>query len=244
MKRPELYAGEVFATLAAQQGVELCPRRGSAGRRRGPRCWPCTAASRWREILREMLKHSTNLTAEVTGSAATRAVGRAGAHAGRVGCRDERLGGASVAGFPLGDPEFRLVNHSGLTLDSRVSPRRLVALLAALARRGTGPAGRMAGCLAASPTISAIRRVGQGGADRLRRLEIVAKTGTMSYVRGLAGYIDDAGRPPAGLRGLLERFRPARRPGPERVDRAWMGRAKAFERALIRNWVLRVDGAA
>ena len=32
--------------------------------------------------------------------------------------------------------------------------------------------------------------------------------------------------------------------GPERVDKAWMGRAKAFEHALIRNWVLRVDGGA
>jgi D-alanyl-D-alanine carboxypeptidase/D-alanyl-D-alanine-endopeptidase (penicillin-binding protein 4) len=150
----------------------------------------------------------------------------------------------SVAGFPLGDPEFRLVNHSGLTLDSRVSPRRMVALLAALGRRGpglSGGQGRLPGGIAGYLRPHDVS--GEGVPIDFRRLEVVAKTGTMNYVRGLAGYVAT----PGGRRlafAIFSNDLDRRGDGPERVDKAWMARAKAFERALIRRWVLQVDGGA
>src|SRR5690606_25348202 len=81
----------------------------------------------------------TNLTAEVTGSAATRASGL-GANTLAESAEVMNAWAAQIAGFPIGDPGFRMLNHSGLTLDSRVSPGRMVELLSALARRA-GPAG-------------------------------------------------------------------------------------------------------
>jgi serine-type D-Ala-D-Ala carboxypeptidase/endopeptidase (penicillin-binding protein 4) len=246
VKRPELYAGEVLAKLGAQHGMALgSPRLG-----RAPGAVEVLAVHRSRplaEILRDMLEHSTNLTAEVTGSAATRAVGMpARTLAESAAVLNAWAGG--VAGFAPDDPEFRLVNHSGLTLDSRVSPRRMVALLAALARRdwdvGAGAGarqGRLPGGVALylRPHNVAAKSV----PIDYNRLEVVAKTGTMSYVRGLAGYVAT----PGGRRLAFTIFSndlDRRGPGPERVDKAWMGRAREFERALIRNWVLRVDGAA
>ncbi len=243
VKRPELYAGEVLATLAAAQGLALgAPQLGQALEAAEP-----LAVHRSRplaEILREMLKHSTNLTAEVTGAAASRAVGRpARTLAESAAVMNAWAGG--VAGFAPDDPEFRLVNHSGLTLESRVSPRRMVALLAALARReagaGTSANGRLPGGIAGylRPHNVSAKSVPLD----YKRLQIVAKTGTMSYVRGLAGYVAT----PGGRRlafAIFSNDLDRRGPGPERVDKAWMGRAKEFERALIRSWVLRVDGAA
>ncbi len=239
VKRPELYAGEVLTTLAAAQGVALgAPRLGRAPE--GAALLAVHRSAPLADILREMLKHSTNLTAEVVGASAARAVGRpARTLAESAAVMDAWAAG--VAGFAADDPEFRLVNHSGLTLDSRVSPRRLVALLAALGRRDAGTSAHLPGGVAAylRPHDVSAKSVPIDWS----RLAIVAKTGTMSYVRGLAGYI----LTPGGRRLAFAVFSndlDRRGPGPERVDKAWMGRAKEFERALIRSWVLRVDGAA
>ena len=71
-------------------------------------------------------------------------------------------------------------------------------------------------------------------------LDVVAKTGTINFVRGLAGYIAT----PGGRRMAFAIFSndlPRRASGPQRVNKRWMGRAKGFERALIRNWVLKAD---
>ena len=71
-------------------------------------------------------------------------------------------------------------------------------------------------------------------------LEVVAKTGTMSYVRGLSGYIAT----PKGRRlafAIFSNDLPRRTGGAERVNKRWMGRARGFERSLIRNWVLKHD---
>jgi serine-type D-Ala-D-Ala carboxypeptidase/endopeptidase (penicillin-binding protein 4) len=245
VKRPDLYAGEVFRTLAAQQGIALEPARSG----RAPAGAEMLAAHRSRplaDILREMLRHSTNLTAEVTGAAAARGIG-ADAESLAQSAAVMNAWAASVAGFPLGDPEFRLVNHSGLTLESRVSPRRMVALLAALGRRAPASAARPAGSAGLPGGIAGYLRAHDVSAEGVpidfRRLEVVAKTGTMSYVRGLAGYVAT----PGGRRlafAIFSNDLDRRGDGPERVDKAWMGRAKGFERALIRSWVLRVDGGA
>jgi D-alanyl-D-alanine carboxypeptidase/D-alanyl-D-alanine-endopeptidase (penicillin-binding protein 4) len=120
----------------------------------------------------------------------------------------------------------------------------MVALLAALARRD----GAAAGDAASLPGGVAAYLPPQNVADKAvpidyNRLEVFAKSGTMSYVRGLAGYVAT----PGGRRlafAVFSNYFERRGDGPERVDKAWMGRARAFERALIRNWVLRVDGGA
>jgi D-alanyl-D-alanine carboxypeptidase/D-alanyl-D-alanine-endopeptidase (penicillin-binding protein 4) len=230
VKPPETYAAEIFRGLAERQGVDLPgPRLGIA-----PPGADVLASVRSRplgEVLRDMLKHSTNLTAEVTGSAATEAAGvdaRTLADSARV----MNTWAAQVADFPIGDPGFRLVNHSGLTLDSRVSPRRMVELLSALARRA-GSSGELPDGVARY-----LRPYPVG--DAPAGLQIVAKTGTMSYVVGLAGYMVT----PGGRRlafAIFSNDLAQRGDGPERVNQRWLARARAFERALIRGWVARAD---
>jgi D-alanyl-D-alanine carboxypeptidase/D-alanyl-D-alanine-endopeptidase (penicillin-binding protein 4) len=239
VKGPERYAGEVFRDLATSQGVRLGPiEAGSA-----PRGAEVLATQRSRQlgsILRDMLRYSTNLTAEVTGVAATRATG---SDVETLGASAEVMNAwaASVAGFPLGDPGFRFVNHSGLTLDSKVSPRRMVDLLRALARRAADPGrqhGRLPGGIAGY--LKPHNVVAESFPLNYDELDVVAKTGTINFVRGLAGYIAT----PGGRRMAFAIFSndlPRRASGPQRVNKRWMGRAKGFERALIRNWVLKAD---
>ncbi len=75
-----------------------------------------------------------------------------------------------------------------------------------------------------------------------RGLEVSAKTGTINYVRGLAGYIETPRGHHLAFAVFSNDFE-RRGSGPERVDKHWMGRAKTFERALIEYWTEKVDGA-
>lgn len=240
VKVPEAYAGEVFRTVAAQHGITLDPARTGPA----PQVARVLASHQSRalgDIVRDMLRFSTNLTAEVTGTAATRAVG---VKAGTLAQSAEVMNAwaASVGGFQAGDPGFRFVNHSGLTTQSRVSPRRMVDLLAAFARRNPGPGGRhprLPGAIAGY--LKTHNVAAKDFPLDYDRLSVVAKTGTMSYIRGLSGYIGTPrGRTLAFA--IFSNDLVARGGGAQRVNKRWMGRAKGFERALIRNWVLKVDG--
>ena len=235
------YAGEVFRTLSTQSGLEIP----AAVPVHAPKEAATLATHESRplgKIVRSMLRYSTNITAEVTGTAATRTVGIA---AGSLADSADAMNAwaSIVAGFEINDPGFRLVNHSGLTVDSRVSPRRLVELLEALGRRSAdaGAAhdrlpGGIAGYL--RPYNVAVKSVPLD----YKNLTVVAKTGTMSYVRGLAGYIAT----PKGRRlafAIFSNDLARRSGGAEKVNKRWMGKARGFERSLIRNWVIKFDTA-
>ena len=240
VKGPEAYAAEVFRTVCAAAGVNL-PQARSGPSPKGSRVLLTHRSRPLAEILRDMLRFSTNITAEAAGSKATRAVGIA------VGSLKDsaqvmNAWAASVAGFDIGDPGFRFANHSGLTLDSRVSPQRMAELLVALGKRAPDPGARHP-------------RVPGGIAGYLRNhnvaardvpldydnLTVVAKTGTMSYIRGLAGYITTPGGRQMAF-AIFSNDLAQRGTGAQRVNKRWLGRAKGFERALIRSWVIRVDG--
>ncbi|MEL6574970.1 MAG: D-alanyl-D-alanine carboxypeptidase, partial [Pseudomonadota bacterium] len=192
------------------------------------------------EVLREMLRYSTNITAELCGVAA------AGAPSG--GALEASAGAlnawaAGRGGFAPDDPGFRLANHSGLSLNSRVSPARLVQLLQAVA-------------LAPAPVETVDDRLPPGVAQLLRphniaaknvafdyaNTAVAAKTGTMHFVRGLAGYVTT----PKGRRLAFAVFANdlARREQGEYGARSWANRARNLERALIREWVLLADATA
>ena len=240
VRDPTAYAGDVFRGLAGARELVLGPS--SAGSAAADAELLAHHRSRpLSDILRGMLRHSTNLTAEVAGLAASRAAGAAAPDlAGSA--RVMNIWAAGAADFPQDDPGFQMANHSGLSTASRLSPRRMVELLAAIARRAPVPGrahprlpGPMAGLLA---DYNVAARRAELAYDRL---DVVAKTGTLNYARGLAGYIAT----PGGRRLAFAVFSNdlARRgAGPQRVNRRWMNRARGFERALIRNWVRLADG--
>jgi D-alanyl-D-alanine carboxypeptidase/D-alanyl-D-alanine-endopeptidase (penicillin-binding protein 4) len=240
VRQPELYTGEVFQSLASTYGITLgLAREGVA-----PEGSQVIARHQSRELrlmLKAMLRYSTNLTAELAGLAASRAGGvEPGSLAGSATAMNAWA--AQMAGFAPGDPGFRLVNHSGLSAESRISPRRLVEFLVAMAGRQPSSGKRHP-------------RLPGGIADMLQdynvtaktidldysHLDIAAKTGTMDYIRGLAGFIAT----PSGRRLVFAIFSNdlgRRQPEVTRINRRWMARARVFERSLIRNWVLALEG--
>jgi len=194
-------------------------------------------------MLKYMLRYSTNLTVELIGLAASRS-GGAGPGDLAASAAVMNAWAAAQAGFAPGDPGFRLANHSGLSEASRVSPRRLVGFLVAMARRQSGPGQPVPDRELPAPIAGLLKSYNVADKDvdlDYNRLQIAAKTGTMDYVRGLAGYIAT----PSGRRlafAIFSNDLDRREPGVSRINRRWMARAQLFERALIRNWVLALEG--
>ncbi len=212
-RRPAAYAGEVFRTLAAAQGVRLPVQVVTGGTVAG------TVLAELRSdplgpMLREMLRHSTNLTAEVVGLTAS----GAGGLPASAGAMAEWLGGRYGV-------SARLVDHSGLGPASRISARAMATVLAAAWRAGALPP-----LLRAFPV-----REGGGGPA------VAAKTGTLTFVSGLGGYATTAtGRVLAfaifaadlARRDALGRDDRERPPGgPE-----WTRRARAMQARLVDGW--------
>ena len=174
VRTPDLYAGEAFAGLAEEQGAELpAPTRIEA--------LPAGATEIARvesdpleDILRDMLLHSTNITAEVVGMAATVARGlEPETLADSAAAMNEWLRETTGA-------RVRLVDHSGLGGESRVAALEMAL---ALASRGTMDRLR--------PLLKTIVLTDRGG-NALRRPpgEVRAKTGTLNFATALAGYVE------------------------------------------------------
>ncbi|MBD3766145.1 MAG: D-alanyl-D-alanine carboxypeptidase/D-alanyl-D-alanine-endopeptidase, partial [Rhodobacterales bacterium] len=218
VRQPEAYAGDVFRTLARARGLDLPP----------PRLTPTLPAGRvlvdrpsapLPDLLRDMLKHSTNLTAEVLGLSASGA------------------GGLPASGRAMGDwararygRAGRFVDHSGLGADSRVTAADLVAAL-------TGAQG---GPLPGLLKPFALRDA-QGRELRGHPVRVHAKTGTLNFVSALAGYaVARSGRV---LAFAVISADPARRAAlpPEAQEappggRDWARRARLLQSRLIERW--------
>ena len=211
VRDPALYAGEVFQTLAAARGITLpAPRlaRGPIGGTTIAR----HASAPLTIILRDMLRHSTNLTAEVVGLSASGAGSLQASAAAMNGWARARHG-----------VEVSFVDHSGLGGGSRISAQSMAILMAR------------------NPHLQDLLRLFRTG-EKNQGLEIPSKTGTLNFVSGLGGFIpgrrpmcfaifsSDTSRRDA-LRGA-ERERPAG--GSE-----WTRRARRLQGQLLEDWAAR-----
>lgn len=226
VRKPELYAGEVFQTFARAQGIALrapkviaeLPEAAAelAGQDSGPLS----------DILRDMLKFSTNLTAEVVGLAATTA--RSGKPVS-VRASAETMSAWANAAFETDG--IALVDHSGLGDTSRVESPDMVALLVAVRERlGLLP------LLKEIPMRDANRKVLKSHPATVR-----AKTGTLNFVSGLAGYVDTTDG--KALAFAIFAADTDRRDGLEKAERerppgaaSWNARAKILQQQLIDRW--------
>ena len=177
-----------------------------------------------------MLRYSNNLSAELIGLAASQALtGR------KLSLEDSAM--ALIAWWKLRLPDVDwsglfVENHSGLSSHSRVTPRQIVVML----EEATGLGG--------ADFHAMLRPISWKGVKGSARV----KTGTMSYARGLAGYIDTA----AGNRlafaiffndaderaALDAAFDPqVRAIDPE--SRRWRDRALKLEQKLTTGWAER-----
>lgn len=219
VRRPDLYAAEVFQTLARSHGIVLdavevkdeAPAGDELARRESPAL---------DVILKDMLSYSTNLTAEVVGLAASAADGIV-----PESLADSAAQMNAWLGTGLGGREPGLVDHSGLSGDSRISA---IDMANALARIG-----------AAAPLASLLKTYAVSEASV--PLSVSAKTGTLNFVSALTGYLTTAtGRELAFAiltsdierRAALTEAERDRPPG----GRGWSGGSRALQRRLLANW--------
>lgn len=235
VRNPETYAADALRQVAASQGLALpAPRFGSA-----PQGGPVLAFRRGpplETVSRQMLRWSTNLTAESLGLAATRA---RGLPAPDLLASAQAMSDWAAARAGVAPEAFALRNHSGLSAHSRATPEALAALLRAAATGPRGDFGRAGPGLLGAQLREVNLDPARGEARLPASVGASGKTGTMHYVRGLAGYLTPvSGRPLAFviLSNDLDRRAEAADGRATGASRAWLGRAREMERRLLRTW--------
>jgi D-alanyl-D-alanine carboxypeptidase/D-alanyl-D-alanine-endopeptidase (penicillin-binding protein 4) len=175
VRYPALYAGEVFATFARGHGIVLTPPSEIA---LAPQGTPIAVHKSvpLRRMMQDMLRFSTNITAEAAGMAATEE--RTGQ---KRGLRTSALGMTWWANDRAGiTPSF--TDHSGLGDATRLSAADMVTLLNA---DGVDAVLK--------PILKTIAlRDDQRRVIKDHPAQVVAKTGTLNFVSALAGYIQTA----------------------------------------------------
>ncbi len=222
VRRPELYAGDVFQTLARAQGIPLPAPEVAAAVPAGAVLVE-RASAELPVILRDMMKFSTNMTAEAVGMAASARRGVA-SHVGSAREMAAWLGKRTGA-------KARFADHSGLAGASRISPEEMVRALVAL--------GPRSGIRALMKEFAFRDEAGR----KLKQspVTVEAKTGTLNFVSTLVGYV----RAPEGTDLAFAIFTGdvARRdsiPDSQKENApgvgAWVKRSKRLQQQLIERW--------
>ncbi|MBP7243254.1 D-alanyl-D-alanine carboxypeptidase/D-alanyl-D-alanine-endopeptidase [Amaricoccus sp.] len=225
VRAPARYAGETMRALAEQAGLALPAPEVTAATVAGE-----TLVRRESQplgpMLVDMLRYSTNLTAEVVGLAATRAGGGA-----PVGLAESGTAMADWARARYGLGPLALVNHSGLTARTAISAAQMARLLVAAAPGG------LPAMLKERPL-----RDGDGNPMEIPGVRVVAKTGTLDFVSALAGYVEGPGERRRAFAIFAADLDARAAIAPEARDDppgagAFARRARAQEQALIRRWI-------
>ncbi|NKB26971.1 MAG: D-alanyl-D-alanine carboxypeptidase/D-alanyl-D-alanine-endopeptidase [Rhodobacteraceae bacterium] len=223
VRRPGLYTAEVFMSLARSYGIVLNGDGTEARNVSGMTVVQMHSAP-LRDIAADMLKFSTNLTAEVLGLTASRRLGS--------GARNLDASARRMMDWLDRSAQTRktaLKDHSGLNDDSRVTATDMVKALVQL-----GPEGALAPIM---KEVSLKDTAGTGG------VTVRAKTGTLHFVSGLAGYADLPGGRRVAFATFAadvprrEKLTRAQRDNPEGAA-AWNSRAKLLQRELIGRWAV------
>lgn len=220
VRDPGAYVAEVFRTLARAQGikldradrVEVLPKGTELGR---------VESEDLPDLLQDMLKFSTNLTAECVGLASS---GQSGLKASAKAMTDWV---AQVFGV-----RFDMHDHSGLGGSSRVTAAGMAKMLVQADRdkRGLKPILKEVGM-----------KDDKGNVIEGSKVKVLAKSGTLNFVSALAGHIV----PPVGRELVFAIFTgdPERRdavPVAQREEpeggHAWTKRARRLQGQLISRW--------
>ena len=173
-----------------------------------------------------MLKYSTNLTAEAVGLTSSAARGSV---PGSLSASAKAM--KDWAEPNLGVGRARFVDHSGLGAASHISASEMVKAL-----QGQPPSAAL------RPLLKEVSMRGKDGKPiKNHPVKIHAKTGTLNFVSGLAGYVT----PPNGRELVFAIFaadEPRRAKIPkeqaERPDggRTWLSHARRMQLELIDRW--------
>lgn len=219
VRNPDLYAGDVLRTMLRAHGITApAPQR---GRGAGAVIAVGRSASLDRMVA-SMLRYSTNIVAEVVGMAAS--ARRAGAMPRSLGASAGMMADWMAVRSGGRRPDFD--DHSGLHATARLSSSDMVGLLTA-----EGAMARL------RPLMRELTLEGPP------RQPVRAKTGTLNFVSGLAGYFDArSGRSLAFATFVADTDRRAGLPLAERESppggRPWLQAARSLQFDLIERWAV------
>lgn len=221
VREPGLYCAHIFRELAEGQGVRL-PTVTMSDETPGGVRLASVSGRPMRDVLRGMMRYSTNLTAEVTGMTASLADG------GKI--TDLASSGARMTDWArtrFGAGQLHFEDHSGLGYRSEVSAGDMVRILL------SDPSAR--------PIMKSVNLSLSKSDPGPKDVGVVAKTGTLNFVSTLVGYV----RLPSGGDLTFAIFaadtdrRDAipleQRERPE-GGRGWASRARSLQKRLIRSW--------
>lgn len=222
VRNPGAYTAEVFQTLARAQGIDLPEPKRAARLPQGAQVVAQFTGDPLPDVLRRMLRWSTNLTAEVMGLSSSGAGGLKASGAAMSDWVQARLGA-----------EGRFVDHSGLGSDSRISPAEMVK---ALVTAQATPSGS-----GLKPILRDLGMRDGDGEEIESPVSVIGKTGTLNFVSSLVGYV----QPPSGREMAFaifcadaarrDRLSVAEREEPE-GGKAWTRRARRLHGQLIARW--------
>jgi len=242
VRKPGAFTAGVFQEVCAEFGITLPPAQRARTAPKGREIARHVSETTY-EMLYGLLKYSNNLTAEALGASAGYASGKTPRTISEAAGLTTRLIVDEVGGVGgKGWNGFGIENHSGLSVRSRATPRQLAYML----RTASAKWGDRYLALYTNKSMTP-ERMGLPPGTLPPKHFILGKTGTMHFVRGLAGYMEAGGRKMAyaimanedtSREILNSRFTPYGDVTPPEA-RNWSRRAKAFEREILKDWVLR-----
>ena len=171
VRHPAAYAAEVFQTLCAAQGLKLPAAQMIPALPADAQTMVQHQSAALPDVLRDMLKFSTNLTAEAVGLAASGAISQDASASAMTLWAQNTFGIAGVFG-----------DHSGLGPVSRIPAGDMMSVM--IGARAT-VSGRQ--------LLALMREMGVQGPDgkdlKGSAVRVHAKSGTLNFVSCLAGYI-------------------------------------------------------
>ncbi|MFK7874604.1 MAG: D-alanyl-D-alanine carboxypeptidase/D-alanyl-D-alanine-endopeptidase [Paracoccaceae bacterium] len=219
-----LYAADVFRPMASRHGFVL-PSAKTVSRAPTGIVLATHSSQPLLDILRDMLKYSNNLIAEMVGLAATQK---------RVGAVNSlKASGREMSRWSqanLGMARAALVDHSGLGEASRMTADDMCTAMVRVQNAGFR---RLLKPIA--------MRDAKGRPQKNHPVKVDAKTGTLNFVSSLSGYVTTANGTELAFAiftaDLKSRSRigKANREAPQGA-RGWNRRAKSLQLALIDRW--------
>ncbi|MEL7461158.1 MAG: D-alanyl-D-alanine carboxypeptidase/D-alanyl-D-alanine-endopeptidase [Pseudomonadota bacterium] len=221
VRRPVAYAGEAFQSVARSHGIVLGQATRTLAKPEG-QLLARHRSQAMTDVLRGMLRYSTNLTAEVAGLQASASRGDM---PGSLQASADRMNAWAAGRF--GASRTALLDHSGLGYGSRMTAGDMAAILTGANR--------------ADALRPLLRPVNLGQDDK--GATVLAKTGTHNFVSALAGYIDRkdgrrlafaifcADAPRRNAVPIAQRERPS-------GSRSYANRARRLQKDLLRHWAV------